>query len=195
MIHLYRDDLIEIENILKEQLKAKDIKLSTSEYEFSSVSEIPEDTQPTNDFKIQSYSPYVSIDLGTVSAKVYVSENSLSELGAFTEIVNVLKRRQRKFKHYFLHSSAWFAPSIVIYSILLAAYFKDGRSLILVPLALLGILWWLTGFKTALGRYSTTEFTIQSASPSFFKRNKDQIILNTGFTIFGAILGILFTKM
>src|ERR1035437_7693836 len=112
MVHLFRDDLEKIEHILKDELKAEKFTISTSGYEYNSISEIQSDSMSTNDLVIQTSQPYVCITLEKASAQLYFAENSLAEEGAFSELSNILKDRQRDFVHNM--TRPWYFPLLTL---------------------------------------------------------------------------------
>ncbi len=194
-IHIYRDDLLELERIIKSDLKSSDFKITTEDFEYDSVESIPKDTSSTNQLSIKSYEPYIYIEFERTSAKVYISEDTLQMKGAYVDIISVLNKRESKFFHY-IYKIDFLLPGVAIYTIF--GFILSGtlelRLVFGVSFLLLSLFAYL-GFRHDFSHYSTIEFVNKSTRPNFIVRNRDQLVINTIFLILGALLGVVLTKL
>src|ERR1035437_9492197 len=82
MPHLYREDLEEVEAVIK-IISPRSYKLETKDFEYTSIQDIPKDTLAVSNFHIQTFDPYISIDFENFSSRVYSSDDDdIKTLGA-----------------------------------------------------------------------------------------------------------------
>ena len=192
MLHIFRDDLEKIEYIFLHELKAEGFIISTSDYEYQSVKEIPSDSLPTSFLSIKSYKPYLSIELNKDNASLYASENTLVVAGAFNELASVLKNRQRVYWHIIMKSFPLYSIPFAILTWIVPRNFihQSPFPLIWAVLLLLYIYGSFFSFKATTRHYTVVEFVNESARPNFMERNKDQISVGLITGIIGAIVGV-----
>jgi len=199
VLHLYRDDLEAIENILTSELKAKGFTIANDKYEYASTKEIDQHTLPSNNLEIKTFPPYTSITLEKSGARIYFSENSLAEEGAFIEICSIIKNRQRKIIHIISN------PLLVsLLSFLMLTFSREvprktlnnnAFDLAFITYASLVFIWFMFSFYIRWRKYSTVDFVKKSQRPNFLNRNRDQIALNIVFTVLGTFLGFILSRI
>jgi len=197
MPHLFREDLELLEKIIKEELKPKEYKLETEEFEYQEFKEISEDTETTSEFHIQTHSPYISIDFSNHSARLYADSDDLKTIGALKKIEEIIFRRERKTLWRISNLSMWSIVLIYLPQLLSIMSPKIGSKLVFILLLtfiVMVILWFFIGFRS-LNNFSLIEFAYSKNKPNFFTRNKDQIILIIFGTIIGALVTIIFQKI
>lgn len=207
MPHLFRDDLEDLENILKE-VSPDNYKLETQNFEYKEVKEIPENLNATSKFNIQTYSPYINIDFNHFSARLYAGEDNIKTVGAVKKLIDVISKRERKILYWSSQLSIWIAPILAVFPIqillqILLKTTKEERKLsfhnIWLPSVILlfaiAVIWWIVGYNSSLKKFSIIEFTSVKNRLTFLQRNKDQIILITFGALLGALVTVLFTKI
>lgn len=194
MPRLFRDDLVEIEKIIKNELKPREYKLETKDYEYEEIESIPSDTKQTVDFHIQTHDPYISIDFNRFSARVYAGDDNLDTTGALTKIIEILSRKERKVLFWSQKIAVWIAPILFIAPIQALTEIgeiKSTKHWVALGVSLLAAIWWIVSFYSSMYKFSTIRFVFHKESPGFLTRNKDQIIL----VILGAVIGALATGL
>lgn len=187
---LYREDLEAIEMIIKDELKPREYKFETKDYEFDNIGTIPKDIESSVDFHIQTYNPYISIDFNRFSASVYANDDDLNTIGALTKIIEILSKKERKLL-YWSQKFAWVAPMLLIVPISTLGKIKSTSPWFLLGFSIPAVILWIVSFYLSVYKFSRINFTSYKDSPSFLKRNRDQIIL----LIIGAIIGGIITVL
>src|SRR5262249_43462987 len=100
MPRLYRDDLVAIEHVVKNELQARDFRLTLGDYEYSSVEEIEKDHEPTNSLRIETRYPHLTLELGNLSARLYCVDSGITSLGAVTKIEQLVRRCERPWRYF-----------------------------------------------------------------------------------------------
>jgi len=196
MPHLFREDLEEIEEILKES-DPENLKFETNDFEYGSVKEIPEKDKRLDYFHIQIYRPYISIDFSKTSAYIYASEKDIKSLGIAGKIADVVKKRERKFLFYIRSFSGIFSGILfgIPFFFMLINFDISKRLAIILLFLLFGGIVSIILFTNNIPRYSIIELYYKKDKPSFFVKNRDQIILITFGTILGAIATLFLQKI
>lgn len=190
MPHLFREDLEEIEEVLKES-DSNELRFETNDFEYGSVKEIPEKTKQAKDFHIQIYKPYINLNFSKRSAYVYASEEDIKSIGIAGKIVNIVKKRERKFLYYL--KNIFSVTGCIAFSILsffLIDHIDPSKKIAILFLILLlySIISFFV-FVFPFPSHSLIDFYCINNQENFFFRNKDQIIL----VIFGAVIGAIVT--
>ena len=103
MPRLFRDDLIAMEEIIKDELKPREYKLETKEYEYENVELIPKDTKDTTALTIRTYLPNITIYLSGSNAEIRTYDKpDLATLGVITKISNMIEKRERLVLFWFI---------------------------------------------------------------------------------------------
>jgi len=200
MPHMFRDDLEYIESIIKSQ-SPTEYKLESKDYEYKSIKEIPQD-EIINNFHIQVYDPYLSLDFKENSANIYASDDNIKITGVVKKISDIISKRERKLLWYLSTSSTWFAPGIFLIAIqLLTKISEKGINInrnwiiIIYLILILLVIWWIIGFNSSIKKFSVIEFSYRKNKSNFFIRNKDQIIVGTIVAVITVFLTLLFQKL
>jgi len=189
---LYLDDLEKILEILKE-LSDK-IRISTDEYELDSLDELHKIGQETLNTLIievggsKGSFPDISLNFRPSDISFHVYQDTLPIRGVLEKTKEFLNGRKRKL--YFLATLFfWFSFGAIGYSIcfLLDGPFTFNRALIGFAIIFLGLIciWW--NHQVTNKKWSVIHLKRRVDLPSFWKRNKDRIII--------AIITIIFTTI
>lgn len=199
-VHLYLEDLHEIESILKEELKVKELEITFDEYEAKSIKEIPEGTENVSTYLVfQTSNPNISISIYKHSTSIWLSSTNLELEGAIAKITDLLTKRTRKFIFYSFKVLNLGISLIFITVAILSSWFgrmsRNIQIILLLIFLLTLTLWILTILKPVK---SIIEFKEKKKTPTFFQRNKDRIIVGLlvgiPVAIFSFLLGFIFRK-
>lgn len=191
MPHLFRGDLENIEKIIKEDLKPREYKLETRDFEYKDIEEINKDSDITNEFYIQTHSPYIHINFYKYSAEIYSGDDDIKMVGVIKKVTEIIEKRERRCLWFIFRAADVFAPIIIIVSLSLVFViiqkkkFEDIWYLILIFIS--SIMWYIFDFYFSFWGFSKIEFVYKKNRPSFLNKNRDQIIL----LVIGAVLGAL----
>lgn len=202
MPHLFREDLENIEEIIKKELNPSEYKLDLGSLEYQEIKEIPEDTNLTNEFYINTSSPYIRIDFNKYSARVFSGDDDVKTVGAVKKITDVILKNERRFLWYFSQLSQWLAP-IILYIFSALFYIPFDREAKLsktwliteIFIILFLVIWWIAGYKNNLKKFSVIEFAYRKNKSNFFIRNKDQIIVGIIVAIVTVLLTLFFQSV
>ncbi len=199
MPRLFRDDLVEIEDIIKNDLKPSKYTLETKEYEYETVESIPKDTTDTTELTIQTFLPSIYVDLSHSIAEIYTFESqNLITVGALTKISNVIEKRERPILLWFIRVSTPIIFLLFVMLLNLISY-KDVLSTteksISITITLLCLPYLAIVHYIRFYRYSIVSFVFQNDRQNFIQRNKDQIILVVISAILGGIVTSIITKL
>ncbi|OGS34895.1 MAG: hypothetical protein A2474_07905 [Elusimicrobia bacterium RIFOXYC2_FULL_34_12] len=198
MPHLFREDLEKIEDVIKE-LSPHRYGFEIKDFEYETIQEIPEDTETLNNFKIQTYDPYISLNLNNFSASIYSNSNDIKVIGAIKKIIDIILVRERKFR-WFLAKKSWLllVAFEIIYAVIIILLCSVRKIIFLnaiFPLLFIAFIWSIISWNLSIRNFSITEFIYQKNKSNFFKKNKDQIILMVFAAIIGSLATIFFQKI
>lgn len=187
MPRLFRDDLENIDAIMKDELQPSQYKIDFGDFEYEGINEISREIPPVNDFHITSYDPYVKIDLSRASAKIYADDDGLKTRGAVEKIVEIIQNRQRRYRWFFsLPGMSGLPMGLFIFALMFGQL--GGWIIFLIFGVTIGLT--LIIFYQSLKKFSTIEFVDRNQRPNFFARKKDDLLLiiisagiGSGFTI------------
>lgn len=197
MPHLYLDQLIEIEDCIKEA-GYKNYDITSGDYKYQNINEIPKDTKATNEFSLHIGFLYLILSLYQSNAYFEIRDNSLKSIGLFNKIDKILRGCERKV--------LWFFSIIGIYGLVTIAflvffvYFLEEientiLDLTLFSILVLFIIWapiaWYFHFK----KYSIIEFIAKDKKQNFFIRNKDDLIKIIITAVITGIVGFFIGKV
>lgn len=194
--HLYRDDLILIEDIFKKESSVEKFNIKFNDCEYDSVNEISETEKSVNDIKISSSNPYIYIELTKYSSTIYVSNIEDTKIrGVFSKVVDILKQTERKVLWIFSGSilGNTLVP-IIIFGVVTGLFSKviknERYSLAIYLIALIVyILWAICSSYSSLKFYSKIDFYFKKNKSSFWIRKKDEVLV----ALVGASIGSLLT--
>lgn len=190
---IYMDDLRAIEKIIKEELKPREYKLETADYEYDKLDDIQNNNETNTELLIRTYSPRIIIDFNRYGARIYASDDNLDTIGALTKIYDILALSERVLLYKSQKFAMWVAPIFMFLPLMLLytidnvnKYTKWG----LLMFSCLSLIWWAVSLYIGNYKYSILYFTDKKDNPGFLKRHKDQIILGSISAIFTAIIGL-----
>lgn len=95
-IKLYVEELFRIEEIL-ESAGGK-LKIKTKEHEFDNIQELfnLQKDREINHIDLSIYNPYISVDLGKNSVRLYANSDDVTSMGIFAQLDKVLSSLRRK---------------------------------------------------------------------------------------------------
>ena len=192
MPHLFREDLEEIENLLK-KLSPNRYILETQDFEYENVEEIPKDLIETNEFDITPNKPYISISFSLHDATLYTNKDDVKTIGTIEKIAQVILPRERKLIYWARHC-VWITPLFVGYltGMVLASNKSDLYTLWILPIISLFIIALCAiPLFNYIRKFSIVNFGYKKNKITFFSRNKDQIILIL-LTSFLSVIGTIF---
>ena len=186
-LSLYIEDLKALEDTLRE-VGAK-VGINTTDHRFDSVAELKSEcpVQKFHQLEVKAPDPYVSLELLSFSATLYVGSSKTVSAAVFYKLDTILTNARRR--PYFLYSYPFLWLS-VLFPWLLGRFV---RSEISIPLMLLILFWTIWGHFVRGSRHSTITLKSRAESRGFFSRNKDVLITNLISAVVGMILGIVGT--
>lgn len=193
LVKLYLDDLQQIYEVLKE--KGKNIKIIAEDYEIEDVNELSKlGIKKLHNLSIKCSDPYITIELDTMWARIYFSEDTTYNRGILSEIEDVIRKRSNILSRSL--ASWWgYACTLVLFScfsVSTIVNMKNDITMIFgwisLALLLLSIIALITSFRYKLMRYSTIMLYAKKEESSFWRRNKDQILVAIIAAIAGSVI-------
>jgi len=184
-LNLYLNDLVDLDELLQEHFNETDVR--TKEYKYNSIGEFIENKKDlTNEITIyDGFSFEFIIRLGGYRNTID-HENDIKMIGIATKVASILKKRKRKFGY----EIRLIMSSIVVFIVYVLIHTLFGHSAELDPfwfVIVIGALLfyrWIDRFRCLkIYRYNFDD------KPSFFKRNKDKLIVGAITLLVGAGLG------
>jgi len=147
--------------------------------DFSELNKIKK--QEIVNFKITAYDPHLYVNLSESSATIYISdENDIRLRGLLEQIEGILSERRSPLRFIFgpwmLVVYAFLLLFLTIWPFIFKEYKTQGLILLfLIQLSAVLLLIW--GRRTDTKKHSLIFLEDHSSAPTFFKRNKDSILL------------------
>jgi len=206
-VHFFRDDIQLIENILKNDLTGENYKIKFDDFESNNLSSIPTDYPCTNNISFSISKPYLSLEINNRSfIHFYLSDNTTIVAGALQKINEVILQTKDKIEFTLRKITVICSIIIGIISIMLIIniildYIFSNSSQIIdifhpskiikIVVILLPILCFYSYYRMSLYSRSIIEFSWKKDKKTWWKRNKDQVIL----IIIGSFLGSIVTTI
>ncbi len=199
MPHLFREDIENIEKIIKEELNSNDYKLESEFFEYQKVEEIPSDENSLNQFIIRTYSPYILINFTKNNASIYTEDDDIKTTGAVKKIIDLIHKRERKFLWYSSKIGQIFISVMLTLSILslFLKYLFNSEWEYAIIIIILSIIWFVIILFVGEYKFSVIEFTHKRNRSNFFHRNKDKIgliVISAMLTLFVGLIVNLILK-
>ena len=194
---LFREDLENIEEIIKKELNPGEYKLDLGSFEYQEVKEILENIDPINELHIQTSSPCISIDFTKFSSRIYVGDDDIKTVGAVKKITDIILKKERRWLWRFSKSAEWLPP-LLFFSIIQLLAWDSARAsswFIIVIILILLVIWWIIGYQSSLKKFSIIEFGYKKNKSNFFIKNKDTIIVNIIVALTSILATIFFQKL
>lgn len=197
--NLYVDDLVEIEHILINELKVEKLTITFNEYESETVADIPIDTDSINEITFSTNKPYVHIKIGGYDPRIWSSTSSILIIGTMSKIAGIIKKREKKLITRIYKISTNTSLMLASASSMLLAYRSQSiegigdygsnvrnMNFILLTVFLIAFVLWIYLIKNPIK--SNIYFTSKKQKPGFWKKNKDQIIVNLLVALFTFVI-------
>lgn len=196
-VQLFREDLIEIESILKECTGAEKLTIAFDSFETETINQIPETQSITNQIAMRAFGDKVSIsfEANRGECNIYIPDSTLITDGGNERIKILLKNRTKLVLFYFRKIAI--VLSFILANVLLAfaINFEDiskvqRRILLVSSISGFGVYSYLVFHQIK----NTINFSFKKSSPTYFERNKDHILngLLTNFAV--AVVSFLLGK-
>lgn len=195
---LYLDDLERILEVLKGASEA--VEISTLEYELGSLDEITNIQKETlSSLSIAIRNPYLSLEFKPYEISLFISEDTPISRGLFEKIKQLLHNRRRKLSWLITNDWVWvLAPYLIALPLgwfVVQGILSNNMHDVLLGCALAvpgTVLYWWT-WQVSSNKYSIIHLRRRTELPSFWKRNKDEILIAAISAIVGSIVGSLIT--
>jgi hypothetical protein len=216
-IKIFKNDLKDIESILKELNPTAGLKILTQKMEYEYVDELPSNAEVLSYFEMVYEEPKVKLVVNGLSAILSGSSlSALPELGAFKKIEAILKKSER-LPQKIVGQVFMSRPALMIYTLiyiqcLFVFVIPHFQKYVLpylqkLPILLFSLAIAILYFVPALGiiflvnylfyYFSRSQIILQNKEnrPSFFIRKRDDLIAGLLLTALGVALGILGSKL
>jgi len=188
-LRLHLDELREVYEVLSKYSKEA-ATIETCGYRISNLDELGKlPVEQTNELYINSRNPYLQIRLTQTHGKIYVGDGNIESEGLASRIEKILL--QGKILYPALPKSNWISFLLGLPCGL--GIILENKILVIVGgiIILVNIIWGLLHFSFVTKRYNTIVFKLRKETPSFWKRNKDELVM----LIVGTIIGVVVTKV
>lgn len=186
---LYYEDLEELYDIFKEH--SGEVKVDADTYELDSIEEILKIKKDNfTDLKIYAHNPYISLDFSKNAIRLYISDDTPFQRGLFEKLKRLLKQKER----YFI-SSLFSYYAYVLFLVVMSTLSFWENSYITYTVGILAVsLYIIQGIYTF--KWHSIIIPIhKSSKPSFFQRNKDQMITSIISAVIGGAIVLYLTKL
>lgn len=182
---LYLNDLEDVVAIIRQV--SPTINITTSSHSFDGLEDLRENGPKTfHRLQIASSEPYITLDLQPYKIEIYISDDTPEERG----ILEQLKSRLLKCRA----PLAWTTSNRIgpfVFGATITALVIWVRPLWIASLALLPVLLLLlAGWRLSFNTYATIHLVTRAERPSFWERNKDQILLAIISGVIGAFIAL-----
>jgi hypothetical protein len=174
---LYVDALEDIIGILSSACSK--VKIQTDDYKFDSISELKDyfkDCQPKS-LKIESSSPYCTLELNSLQARLYIGSSNTESAGIFYKINDILVKSQRRPNFTYSYYFVALAPNVIyLVNTFIPKYISDTILFLAIQLSVYA--WTIWVLFIIVKKRST--ITLESAihKQGFFKKYSDRIKLS-----------------
>ena len=171
------------------------LEIIADDVRYESANELVQDRGNTRvkELHITARSPYISLDLDRISARLYTNSSSPEATGLFVTIRGLLRKCEAKpriFYNYYRFIALGVSASWIFYLPVLSSY-----HFLRIYISMFFLAWMIWVGYVSLTRYSDVYIDDGVGKPGFFSRNKDTIVVGTVTAIIGAIVGSVLTKV
>jgi hypothetical protein len=187
---IYREDLENIYKILNESYQ--EIQIEIDEYVLDSLDEIPQIDKDKAEYqcKIMVSEPNIEVLLSINELRIYSEEGTGIPAGIFARLDNLIKNTNLYIPRSILKIFGEIGSFLLLGSFLVFIIFTPQNYLV----------WWFIGIGgffillVPIGvfifpKHNEIYLKNKKEYPSFFRRNKDEIVLNFIFLVIGIIIG------
>lgn len=189
-MRLHLDELHEVYEVLSEYCK-EGATIETCGYRISDLNELAKlPVEQTNELYINSTNRYLQISLTQNHGTIRVGSGNIEAEGLVSRIEKILLKG--KIRYPALPESTWI-PFPTGLPLLIGLIIRNKILTITGGVIfLVYILWGLIYIRFTTKRYSTIVFKLRKETPSFWKRNKDQLVmLIVGTIIVGVVTKVI----
>lgn len=190
-LNLYREDLIEIEDILVKELGANELKILFGKYSVTKIEEIPLNQDDVSEIEFRVPSPYLVLRVGK-HPTIYAGDNSLLVVGAIAKIKNIFNRSVScQSKIMGILSNLLLLMGIVVFFVAIgfSELIFNG-----IPLLLISALSIIFAHSLHTKKHSHIEFEFKNIDKNFWIKNKDQIYVGLFVSIPVALISFVLGK-
>jgi hypothetical protein len=190
-LKLFLDDLETMERILVDSSSA--VSFEAEGFRFSSMGELASKVKRVRleALHIRANSPYVSIELTRLWAKLYVDSSQDKSAGIFYKLDQVLSNRCRSLKWLYSYTCAWTLNGVALLSNFIPRY--DRRLSVALTSVLSIWVVWVAFIRVR--RHSTIILKHEKERGSFIDRNRDNLAVAVISAVLGALVGIAGTML
>ncbi len=203
--HLFRDELLAIESILKNDLNGRELKITFDNFDSENISSIPLNHKPSNNLSFHISTPYFSVEVRRFSSRFYAADDSLQIRGAINMISDVFNASPRRFLRLRQLISDIMSVLGVLSLFALIAIWRGNVEILKVVfyssgvisfmLVTLPFLCFVSSFQMYMPSEPIIEFEMRNNRKNFWERNKEQIyvglIVGVPVAIVSFLLGLL----
>jgi len=174
------------------------VTMESDEFEIGSLEllqDIPYDTLPK--FRISTWQPRIWVSVNPGRCYLSVNENDTETLGAFNEILAIIRRRRTRWMSFInmsLKTYMYLAGALLIVGLILIFSLQNPYlTWSLISVQILYLLFVMTESVYLRKRRPAVITLHKRDAPDFWQRNGDKIIVGTVIAIVGAITTVLLT--
>jgi len=188
---IYLNDLIEMVSILSET--CKEVEIRSGEYVTTDAAELTELAKKFpngrfDDVYLQSYNPYICIDIRSFGISVYISDDTAEQRGVIAQIADVINRGKKINPTWLDIILTLTSGALGVWQFILKNYVIG---IILFVLPIVAIPFFVKHeMKNKVIIYTENRGTVKP----FLIRKKDDILLAILAAILGGIVTYVFTK-
>jgi hypothetical protein len=185
----------DLEELFSELSNRSKFEFIADDVKFDSVEELNKVSKGRNPSKVKfsASDPDLTVELYPHWARLYVSSSELLASGLFLKIDLILSRCEKKPKFFYQYVWA-FGGVFVLQNLFMLPPLKPYTNLYLCVVAL-SLLWLFYVIFIKGWRFSIIRPMHREERPSFFRRNFDAIVVAIISGVFGALVGVVATKM
>jgi hypothetical protein len=176
---LYLDDIEQIVEIFK--TISDKVEISTEEYKYENISELQNlSDERLSDLNIEIKEPYVSLGFKKCNVSLYRADDDAVTVGLCEKLKEFLFRHTRKFSRIMYIVPIWsFFIGVGSSTLVIGTHRSDVNRIFIGCIVLAcGIVLTLISWYLRFNRFSTIYLQRKKEFPSFWKRNKDELVVN-----------------
>jgi hypothetical protein len=198
-LRIYREDLESILVVLEEL--GKPVTIQADGFELDTAKELfGLRVERLRKLSISVSDPYVSLDYENNRIWLYIAKDDIQSRGVFEKLKLVIKKRQNRLQQFLLNPIVWGVSmaGVLILDWAAGKNLKIGlvAFLLIVGASLIiGVAYATFAIRAAPYGISRINISYKKELPSFWKRQKDNILSNLLFMMIGAALTIAIQKI
>jgi hypothetical protein len=197
---LYKEDIEKVYDLLKD-IDSESVRIETRQYRLDNLSELfALDTLKFGKLHIATKDPYVSFDFEDGALVLYSDKDTLEMEGLLARIRTIVEVRKRFRRGRYFRFVFFLVVMLVGIGLLIVRALIFGKQPLWVSIvlgALVGVVGSIVGDR--FGSWGDTNAVIFNRSrkelPSFWQRQKDNILVNLVYFILGAFVSYLISSI